>query len=143
MKVHIAILLIALLMAACTLGESVNTDANSPDTMPNESVSTDTNSPVATPGESAGIGANNPDAVPDEPDDTGSSSGGEKEYFEVKTEFKYEIEQAAQGKLNDWAWGLEQTFQEMLQYRESLEDVNEEMGVFIVTDMMIFGCLLM
>jgi len=113
MKRTVTVLLLIILVAGCTPHEPIGTETNSPDMIPSETVSTETGAPDATPGEPENIDPGNDE---------------KNVFYDLKTEFENEIKQAALGISYDWAWGIGRTFEEMLQYRQSLEDINEEFG---------------
>ena len=150
MKKIILVLIISLLMTGCLPSEPISTETSSPGVAPSESVGTETSSPDAAPSESVGtetssqgaapsesVGAetNSPDTDPGESDNAGSSNENEKDYYKLKTAFEYEIEHAlleytTQGCLDGYPWGIFRAFEYLLQCRQSLDEVNEEMGYF-------------
>ncbi|MDR0490791.1 MAG: hypothetical protein LBH28_06065 [Oscillospiraceae bacterium] len=111
----IAFILIVLLLAGCSPSKRVDTEINSPNTTPSKPVGTDTSSP---------------DTVPSGNGDASSDNDAKNEYYKLKTEFENEIHLATQETRSGYPFEILQTFEEMLQYRQSLEDVNEEMGHF-------------
>ena len=141
----IAVLLIVLLMAGCAPSEPVSVKTSSPDTAPSKPFSIETDSPDATPSgpvsvetsspdtapsKPFNIETDSPDAAPSEPDNSDRNNEEKNDYYELKTEFEREIELKVQGTYVGYAWGIFEAFEEMLQHRQSLEDVNEEMGRF-------------
>ena len=143
MRRVMAVFLFVLLMTGCTNSTPSETESldivsdeptmitlNTVDITPSEAIDIPSNIMETFPGEIVNTESDAPEAPPVETDNASPDSIERKDYYELKAEFEKEIEKAIQKDEIGYAWGIMQVFEEMLNYRESLEDINKELGSF-------------